>query len=626
MPYIGNSPANNVRGRFYYTATAAQTVFSGADSNGKTLAYQDGGYVDVYLNGVLLQDTTDYTATTKTSVTLTSGATAGDLVEIVAYGIFSVADSVSALSGGTFEGAVVVNNNFTVDNGTIKLDGNYPVGSSNVAIGDTALDDASFSGANNVAVGHAAMSSTTSGNFNSGVGAYSLNSNTTGSSNSSYGSSSLENNTTGSSNSAYGAGALNSNTTASNNTAVGYQAGYNNTTGGNLVATGYQALYSNTTGNDNNAFGWQALYANTTGSNNTSLGFRSLYSNTTANSNTAVGYQALYATTGASNVSVGYASGDANTTGYENVFLGTAAGSANTTGIRNLYVGNNAGEIATTGSNNTYVGANGTAGSCGGVMTTGSRNTILGGYTGNQGGVDIRTSSNNIVLSDGDGNPRITANSTGDLSLGALSTGSASQTGVQLGADGWAILIRNNDPSLFVGRKSSDGDLVRFYQDTIIEGTISVSGTTVSYNGGHLSRWSQTTDNTRIDLVKGTVMTNLDQMAVWGDEDNEQLNCMAVSSVEGDPNVAGVFVNWDDDDEDYTNDMNIAMTGDMIIRIAQGTTVQRGDLLMSAGDGTAKPQGDDIVRSKTIAKVTSTHVTCTYDDGSYCVPCVLMAC
>ena len=72
--------------------------------------------------------------------------------------------------------------------------------------------------------------------------------------------------------------------------------------------------------------------------------------------------------------------------------------------------------------------------------------------------------------------------------------------------------------------------------------------------------------------------------------------------------------------------MNIAMTGDMIIRIAQGTTVVRGDLLMSAGDGTAKPQGDDIIRSKTVAKVTSNHVTCTYADGSYCVPCVLMAC
>jgi hypothetical protein len=39
-------------------------------------------------------------------------------------------------------------------------------------------------------------------------------------------------------------------------------------------------------------------------------------------------------------------------------------------------------------------------------MTTGSKNTILGAYNGNQGGLDIRTSSNNIVLSDGDGNPR----------------------------------------------------------------------------------------------------------------------------------------------------------------------------------------------------------------------------
>jgi hypothetical protein len=32
------------------------------------------------------------------------------------------------------------------------------------------------------------------------------------------------------------------------------------------------------------------------------------------------------------------------------------------------------------------------------------------------------------------------------------------------------------------------------------------------------------------------------------------------------------------------------------------------------------------VQDKTIAKVTSNHVTCIYDDGSYCVPCVLMAC
>jgi formylmethanofuran dehydrogenase subunit A len=135
---------------------------------------------------------------------------------------------------------------------------------------------------------------------------------------------------------------------------------------------------------------------------------------------------------------------------------------------------------------------------------------------------------------------------------------------------------------------------------------------------------------TKPELFKGTVMSNLDEMNVYTKDgqpvDNEQLNKVKVSDAEGDVNVAGVFVNWTHDDAHDVDEINMAMTGDMIIRIAQGTTVQRGDLLMSAGNGTAKPQGDDIVRSKTIAKVTSTHVTCTYADGSYCVPCVLMAC
>ena len=51
---------------------------------------------------------------------------------------------------------------------------------------------------------------------------------------------------------------------------------------------------------------------------------------------------------------------------------------------------------------NTFVGA-----SAGYNITTGAKNTILGRYDGNQGGLDIRTSSNYIVLSDGDGNPRM---------------------------------------------------------------------------------------------------------------------------------------------------------------------------------------------------------------------------
>ena len=176
----------------------------------------------------------------------------------------------------------------------------------------------------------------------------------------------------------------------------------------------------------------------------------------------------------------------------------------------------------------------------------------------------------------------------------------------------------------YFNRRTDDGVIVNLAQDGTVEGTISVSGTTVSYNGGHLARWSRLLANDTAQPLKGTVMSNLDEMVSWQNEDNEQLNSTKVSDTEGDVNVAGVFVSWDNSDD--AGDYYLGMTGDMIIRIAQGTTVQRGDLLMSAGDGTAKPQGDDIVRSKTIAKVISTEITCTYDDGSYCVPCVLMAC
>ena len=220
-------------------------------------------------------------------------------------------------------------------------------------------------------------------------------------------------------------------------------------------------------------------------------------------------------------------------------------------------------------------------------------------------------------------------------SSGALLVGkttlSITDTGFQAEANGSIGCTRSGSVPLDVNRVTDDGTLVLFRQDNTAEGSISVSGTTVSYNGGHLSRWAQMPGTKDDTIVKGTVMSNLDEMNVYTDAEgnpvqNEQLNKVKVSDVEGDVNVAGVFVNWTYDDAHQVDEINMAMTGDMIIRIAQGVVVQKGDLLMSAGDGTAKPQGDDIVRSKTVAKVTSNHVTCTYADGSYCVPCVLMAC
>jgi hypothetical protein len=236
--------------------------------------------------------------------------------------------------------------------------------------------------------------------------------------------------------------------------------------------------------------------------------------------------------------------------------------------------------------------------------------------------------NNHVFMKDASEKMRL--DSSGNLLVGKTATAFGTD-GVRLTGTAASNFSVSNSTPMNVNRNGDDGGLINFTQAGTLEGGIAVSGTTVSYIGGHISRWSQLTDGTKdTSILKGTVMTNLDQMAEWTKdgvtEENEQLNCMAVSSVEGDANVAGVFVNWDDDDTDFTADMNVAMTGDMVIRIASGTTVARGDLLMSAGDGTAKPQGDDIVRSKTIAKVTSTTVSHTYDDGTFLVPCVLMAC
>ena len=93
MPYIGKAPNQGVRTRFIYQATAGQPSFSGSDANSNTLTYSDGEYVDVYQNGILLKPATDYTSTTGTTVVLVTGASVNDVVEIVVYDAFSIANS-----------------------------------------------------------------------------------------------------------------------------------------------------------------------------------------------------------------------------------------------------------------------------------------------------------------------------------------------------------------------------------------------------------------------------------------------------------------------------------------------------------------------------------------------------
>jgi hypothetical protein len=156
---------------------------------------------------------------------------------------------------------------------------------------------------------------------------------------------------------------------------------------------------------------------------------------------------------------VGYQAGYTNSTGANNVFLGGVAGYSSS-GSSNLHVGYGAG-YSSTGSNNTFVGAFGTGSTaCGGSMTTGSKNTILGAYSGNQGGLDIRTASNYIVLSDGDGNPRGWFTSGGLLKVvnasSAVENSTAGVNEINTAANDTNLLVRNTAASLTAARAGVD--------------------------------------------------------------------------------------------------------------------------------------------------------------------------
>jgi hypothetical protein len=314
-----------------------------------------------------------------------------------------------------------------VDGGTIKLDGNYPVGSNNVALGDAAMSAVQAGADSNTAVGRLALTANTTADYNTAVGGNSLRANTTGHTNSSFGQDAMRFNSTGASNVAVGQQALHNNTTASNNTAVGYQSLYTNTTGTLNTSVGKSAMFDNTTGGENTALGVGALANNTTASNNTAIGRASLVGNTTGAYNTAVGSYALQSnTTASNNTAVGYQAGNSNTTASNNAFLGYRAGYSTTTGNLNTFVGNDSGYS----------------------MTTGTKNTILGRYNGNSGGLDIRTSSNNIVLSDGDGNPRLWVTSTPSVFIGdmdAWAGDSLAITGRVAGGSTYALAVRGGE-------------------------------------------------------------------------------------------------------------------------------------------------------------------------------------
>lgn len=206
-------------------------------------------------------------------------------------------------------GRAISSGRATIDTLTIGLGGQTSV-ATNTALGFEALNSASLTGDNSVAVGYRALLANTSGASNSVVGV-----------------SALSNNTTGSSNSALGRNALLYYNT-SNNTAVGFEAARGSTTvanntGFNLTAVGYQALTANTSGTNNSAIGRGALKSNTGADNVTAVGHQALFANTTGSNNSALGQNALVdTTTGANNSAVGHTAGDVITTGARNTIIG----------------------------------------------------------------------------------------------------------------------------------------------------------------------------------------------------------------------------------------------------------------------------------------------------------------
>jgi hypothetical protein len=289
----------------------------------------------------------------------------------------------------------------------------------------------------------------------------------------------------------------------STNTAVGASALAANTSGAVNTALGSSALLSNTTASYNTAIGSRALRTNTTGANNSALGESSLYSNTTGSNNTAVGEEALVLNTTASfNTAVGYQAGYSNVTGSYNTFIGDHSGytSNYSATAGNTCVGAYTGYSLTTGIANTFVGWGGSGfGGAGSAITTGSKNTILGGYSGNQAGYDIRTASNWIILSDGDGNPRVTIRDTGRADFNtALASGSTNTSFVLWNTTGADVICEasNNSPTAISGamRISKNGSNNR---------SINAAGT-VNQNGADYAEYM--TKASDFTIAKGDVV------------------------------------------------------------------------------------------------------------------------
>jgi hypothetical protein len=373
---------------------------------------------------------------TLTNVNITSG-TINSAVVVESYALANAVVYSDAVKDGTTSANLTFNGTTFAAINDASISG-LTVGKGKGGAGDT-----------NTVVGADIFSSSVSGNRNSAFGRYALGNLSSGSDNTGLGFAAGYQITTGANNTSVGKDALYSNTTASNNTAVGYQALYSNTASEN-TAVGYLAGYSNVSGTGSTFIGLRAGQ-NSTAGDNTAIGFTALRNNTSGTHNVAVGggvggvANGVLAsnTTGSYNTAMGDQALTSNTTASFNTALGYQAGYTTTTQISNTFVGTYAG-YSSAAVNNTFIGTN-----SGYQITSGAKNTIIGSYQGNGSGLDIRTASNYIVLSDGDGNPRVQIDGSGNMlvtpgtigGLGTYNNTTASAANVNILSSG--VMVRS---------------------------------------------------------------------------------------------------------------------------------------------------------------------------------------